>query len=119
MLNDGKEVKYYESHVTVEPLFGTDFDVFTEVCLSFGFKPAKLFMQKDREATPQRSDKDTFCTGHSKSFKDLEDRMLGLVEQLQHTYAVSVWRFKIEAILVDERLKPRDTLALQNKLNKV
>lgn len=95
--------KYYESHITIEPVFGTRLDAFK--CLSSieNFKVAKLLMQKDREATESRSDKDSFCTGHALSFDVLSDRMKALVQRLRDA-GFAVWRYKIEAVLVDERV---------------
>lgn len=95
--------KYYESHITIEPLFGEDLENFASLCRTELFKPAKLLMQKDRASTATRSDKDTFCTGHSKNFGDIETRMRNLITKIQKNN-FKVWRYKIEAILVDERL---------------
>lgn len=101
------DVKYYESHITIEPVFGEQLELFRMLCKDYGFKAADLLMQKEREDTPVRSDKDTFCTGRGKDFDDLKARMLRLTAQLEdHGY--QVWRRKIEAILYDERSKSHE-----------
>jgi hypothetical protein len=96
---------YYECHITIEPVFN-DWRraILTEICANYGFKPAKLLMQRDRNDTPVRSDKDTFCTGHSKSFDEIKNRMLCLSQDLRKN-KFKVWRMKIEHILFDERSK--------------
>lgn len=95
--------KYFESHVTIEPVFGERLALFQELCVQYGFKAAKLLMQKDRESTPERSDKDTFCTGHALSYVVLQQRMMDLVDRLVEK-DFRVWRYKIEAVLTDVRL---------------
>lgn len=74
------------------------------LCEEHGFRAADLLMQKDRREKPTRSNKDTFCTGRSRDFRDLKTRMHRLVAKLQdHNY--DVWREKIEAVIYDKRLK--------------
>lgn len=98
------EVKYYESHITIEPVFEERLGRFQEVCRKHGFRAADLLMQKRKEETPVRSDKDTFCTGRGKSFDELKEQMLQLVSELREQ-GFDVWRQKIEAVLLDERFK--------------
>jgi len=95
---------YYESHVTVEPCFGDELKTFNQISGQFGFRVADLFLQKDRTVTPERSNKDSFCTGKDKNYEDLKLRMDCLVTKLEK-YNIQVWRAKIEAILYDERFK--------------
>lgn len=95
--------KLYESHITIEPVFDEQLELFSNISTKYNFKPAKLFMQKQRADTPERSSRDTFCTGHSDTYEDMEDRMLKLVESLIHN-GFKVWRYKIEHILLDVRL---------------
>lgn len=99
------EITSYESHITIEPVFGERFELFERLCADFRFKPAELLLMKQRDVTPQRSNKDSFCTGHSKTFEDLRDRTLGLVEVLKAN-GFDVWRHKIEGMLVDVRTPP-------------
>lgn len=93
---------YYECHVTVEPLFDESLDRFQEICESEGFHVAKLLMQKRSEATPVRSDKDSFCTGHSQNYDDILERMVRLIGKLRAD-GTTVWRYKIEDCVLDSR----------------
>jgi hypothetical protein len=98
------DTKYYECHITVEPLLEEAREaVFKELCKARGFRVAKLLMKKDRTETERRSDKDSFCTGHDSDYASIKSRMQDLVEDLS-AYGVKVWRFKIEAIVLDVRL---------------
>ena len=92
----------YEAHVTIEPVFGDRFKFFERLCMEYSFRPAELLLQKQRLATPARSDKDSFCTGHGKEYKELETRLMELVERLKY-HDFQVWRYKIEGILLDVR----------------
>lgn len=96
-------MRYFECHITIEPVFGEELEVFKEICKKFNFKVANLLMQKDRKATPERSDKDTFCTGHGKDYDVIHKRMMGLVGAIQ-TAGYQVWRYKIEDVLLDVKL---------------
>lgn len=93
----------FEAHVTIEPVFGDRLDKFEMLAGIVGFKVAKLLMQKSRAETPDRSNKDSFCTGHSADYESLECKVLSLVEVLQEC-GFSVWRYKIEAIVLDVKL---------------
>lgn len=99
------DITSYESHITIEPVFGERFELFEQLCAPYRFKPAELLLQKQREATPIRSNKDSFCTGHSKTFEDLQQRTLDLVTCLKAN-GFDVWRYKIEGMLVDVRTPP-------------
>lgn len=96
-------MRYFECHITIEPIFGKELEEFKEICKPFNFKVANLLMQKDREATPERSDKDTFCTGHDKDYDNIHKRMMGLVKATQAA-KFKVWRYKIEDVLLDVKL---------------
>lgn len=98
------EVKYYESHITIEPVFEERLELFRETCRKWNFRAADLLMQKRKVETPMRSDKDTFCTGRGKDFDELKEQMLQLVSELREQ-GFAVWRQKIEAVLLDERFK--------------
>lgn len=92
----------YEAHITIEPVFGDRFDTFEALSSLYKFKPAELLLQKTRTETPFRSNKDSFCTGHSKTYEDLYARMSDLVSVLKGR-GFSVWRAKIEGILFDQK----------------
>lgn len=98
------ETKYFESHITIEPVFGERLDLFEKLCRDKNFRAAKLLMQKDRKDTGERSSKDSFCTGHDKVYGSLFLRMLDLKESLKMN-GFEVWRCKIEAILFDEKFE--------------
>ena len=93
---------YLEAHVTIEPVFGERRDQAAAIAKTFKFRLAELLMKKDREATEERSDKDTFMTGHSKSRKDIEERTRGVVTLLKQ-FGFKVWRYKVEDTLVDSK----------------
>lgn len=95
---------YLEAHVTIEPVFDTQRELAGQVAQKYGFKLAKLLMQKEREVTPERSNMDTFMTGHSKSKLDINRRTKDLVLALKAD-GFKVWRYKIEDTLVDSRTK--------------
>ena len=92
----------YEAHVTIEPVVGERYDLFSKLCEEVGFKPAKLVMIKDREVTDVRSNKDSFCTGHAKDAVEMRRRLAILVDRLNEM-DYDVWRVKIEAIILDTR----------------
>ena len=96
-------VKYYlESHITIEPVFDAQRDKASNIARGYGFKLAHLLMQKERTATAERSDRDTFMTGHSRSKEDIIQRTKQLVAALQRE-GFKVWRYKIEDTLIDSR----------------
>lgn len=96
-------VLYYECHITIDPVFGERLDEFARLCQTERFRPAKLLMQKDRQATPTVSDKDTFATGHSRDLGDMQARMYRLVELVKDA-GFRTRRYKIEAVVLDERM---------------
>jgi len=98
-----KKPMYYESHITVSPLFGKDLDTFKNICAYWGFRVADLYMLKDRDVTPERSNKDTFCTGRHQDQELLHQNMMSIVSDSEDC-GLKVWRYKIEAILTDVRL---------------
>lgn len=89
---------YYECRVTVEPVFNERLELFASLCAPLGFKVAKLLMDKGP------STKDSFCTAHGADCAELELRMRGLVDRLRDA-GFSVYRNKIEAVVLDERHK--------------
>lgn len=93
---------YYECHVTIEPVFDDRLELFKKVCATQNFRVADLLMQKRAEDTPERSAKDSFCTGHSQNLFEIQDRMVNLVEALQR-WGFEVWRYKIEDCVIDSR----------------
>ena len=96
--------QYYECHITISPVHDEEkLLLLKEIVKEYKFKVAELLMQKRQEDTPLRSKYDTFMTGHSLDYVDLEDRMTQLriiLSQLGH----KVWRYKIEHVILDVRL---------------
>ncbi len=87
----------YECHITIDPVFNERLEQFKNICKDYNFKVAKLLMANDR-----LSDKDSFCTGHSKSLIEIQNKMLNLLAALkENNYAIR--RYKIEQILLDSR----------------
>lgn len=103
---------YYESHVTIEPVFDDRLDRFRELVKIDDFRAADLLMQKRLEDTPERSKYDTFCTGRSSDLNHLREHMISLVKRLQ-AEGFTVWRYKIEDTLMDSRYD--DVLSLLSK----
>lgn len=97
---------YYECHITLEPLFGDEekLDILNNLCESYKFRIADLFLQKRKNDSEIRSKYDTFITGHSKELDELEDRMSDLIKELKF-YAIKVWRYKIEEAITDSKIK--------------
>jgi len=94
---------YYESHVTIEPIEDLEkLNMVKTVSGMFGFRVADLFMLKNRQETPERSNRDTFMTGHGKDLDDITDRTINLVRAIQQL-GITVWRYKVEDTLFDSR----------------
>lgn len=101
--NEPDEVRLYlEAHVTIEPVFDERRELAADIAKRFNFKLADLLMKKRAEDTEERSAKDTFMTGHSKSKADIATRTMGLVRTLQAS-GFKVWRYKVEDTLLDSR----------------
>jgi len=97
-------VLYYEVHVTIEPVIGSRLDEFKKLCKQWGFRVADLLMVKNRGTTAERSDKDQFCTGRFNTNGQAMHSMKRLVADLG-LYGFQVWRYKIEAVIFDKRVK--------------
>lgn len=91
------ETKYYECHLTIDPVEGERLNLFECTCSTYKFKVAKLLMQKG-----ELNDKDAFCTGHSKEYSDIFQRMTWLNCHLLEL-GFTVRRYKIEAVIFDSR----------------
>ena len=88
---------YYESHVTIDPVFGQDLSNFVAICANYKFRVAKLLMEKGPNT------KDAFCTSRSQSYTDIVTRTIELVQRLQREKFV-VRRYKIEDTIVDSNI---------------
>lgn len=97
------EVRYYESHITIEPILEENkLAEVKQITSDMGFQVAELLLQRRKEDTPERSAKDSFCTGRDKSYEVLKHRM-HVVSQDLRAKGYKVWRCKIEAVIYDER----------------
>ena len=95
---------YYESHVTIEPVFDDRLEIAKEAAAFYQFKVADLLMKKRTVDTEKRSSKDTFMTSHSKTYSDIEYRTRMLVLDLK-AKGLQVWRYKIEDTVLDSRIQ--------------
>jgi hypothetical protein len=93
---------YYECHITISPLTTLHQRAVAQrdCCTPFKFKVAELMMQKK---DPHKLD--SFITGHGKDYDELMIRGKEVCKALEQAGA-EIWRFKIEAVLYDERMKP-------------
>lgn len=102
---------YYESHITIEPVFDDKLELASNIAIKYKFKVASLLMQKRKEDSPERSKNDTFMTSHDSSYEAIKDRMTYLIVELQANGFI-VWRYKIEDVKLDSRID--DSLNLLN-----
>jgi hypothetical protein len=93
---------YFESHITIAPVFGKDLEVFRGWCRMYKFHVAELLMVKSRGGRGVPSRKDAFCTSRGTSLSDLQRRTTTLVKMLDQ-YGFTVRRAKIEYTLFDSR----------------
>jgi hypothetical protein len=109
---------YYEAHLTFEPVFDRRLRDLAATCASFGFHVASLLMKKRAKATPERAAEDSFATGRSVSYSEVESRMFRLLDVLRNE-GFQVWRYKIEETALDSRYDdsrfPLDREALPEK----
>lgn len=100
---------YYESHVTIEPVYDKRLELFGEVCQRHGFRVAKLLMKTREVDNFERSPYDSFCTSRSGQFDEMKQRMIALINDLDEN-GFKVWRYKIEDTLLDSRFdsSPRE-----------
>lgn len=101
--------KYFECHVTIDPVFGDDLERFKEVSGIHRFKVAKLLMKKGKDDTAEPSKMDAFATARSDNYR----KMLGDLEQYIWHLSQSgfiIRRAKIEAVLLDVKFKRKKQL---------
>lgn len=97
---------YYESHVTIEPVFDDKLEEATLIAIKHNFRIANLLMQKREADKPERSKHDTFMTGHAPTtvggLDDINIRTMELITDLKSN-GFKVWRYKIEHAIIDSR----------------
>ncbi len=102
------ETKYFECHITIEPVFDERLIEVQNISRKHSFKVADLLMMRRKNDTPVRSSKDTFTTSTSSSYEEIYERMNACVlELIQNDF--KVWRKKIEAVVFDERISREKT----------
>jgi hypothetical protein len=93
---------YYESHITIEPIFDEKLEEAKQIAEKYGFKVASLLMQKRKEDTEQRSKYDTFMTAHGHSLLEMEASIRNVVRELL-SHGFKIYRYKIEDVVMDSR----------------
>ena len=93
---------YYECHITVDPVFGAELDLFKTLCADEDFRVADLFLQKRKTDTPERSALDSFCTGRDCVYSAMYQRMVALLHALRAA-GFKIRRYKIEECSLDSR----------------
>lgn len=102
--DDHKTDLYFESHVTIEPVFDDRLEQLKKIVHKHSFRVADLLMQKRRGDTHERSKYDTFCTARGNDYHELNAKMMLCVGDLVSA-GFKVWRYKLENTLVDVRRK--------------
>jgi hypothetical protein len=97
-----KSALYYETHVTIDPVFDERREEAAKTAEAYGFRLAKLIMRKRTADAEQPSRDDTFMTGHGADWDDMTVRTIGLIKALQRRGFV-IRRYKIEDTLIDSR----------------
>jgi hypothetical protein len=88
---------YFEAHITIDPVPEEQRPVVQTLGNPWGFKLAKLLMQKG-----EPSKIDTFMTAHGGDSDDVGRRVRGMVIDLQR-HGFNVRRYKVEDTLYDSR----------------
>lgn len=94
---------YYESHITIEPVFGERLDKLKELCGDYEFRVADLLMKKSAEGEAKPSTTDTFCSGRDADYSMLHARMTFLLFTLALN-AFKIYRYKIEQVVLDSKM---------------
>lgn len=97
-----KALYYFESHITIEPIFDEVLEKADNIAKKHKFQIADLLMQKRAKDTPERSKYDTFMTGRGVDYEDLCTRTEKCIKELQAD-GLTVWRYKIEDTLMDSK----------------
>lgn len=107
IMNNNLPTLYYECHITIDPILEeSERDKLQELIKPYGFKLAKLLMQKRKEDLPEQSKYDTFMTAHEKVEIDMIYKMYNCLKLLKRNGYV-VRRYKIENIIIDSRINDR------------
>lgn len=115
MMDDIISKLYFETHVTIEPIFDDRLVLAGELAQKHGFKIASLLMKKREEDTEERSKYDTFMTGHGKSLNAMKANVIALVNELV-SQGFKVWRYKIEDTVMDSRIHNELNITLTERI---
>jgi hypothetical protein len=94
---------YYESHVTIAPVFGRDLDIVKMICEPHGFRVASLVMKKDAEGPEIPSRDDTFCSSRNHVLEEITQGTVALCRELIAN-GYTVLRAKVEDTVWDTRI---------------
>ena len=92
---------FYESHITIDPVFDSSLELFKKLSARYNFRVAELLMVKEDQY--KQSTKDSFCTSRNKQYSAIVNDTIGLVGELQK-HGFLVRRYKIEDTLVDSKI---------------
>lgn len=92
---------YFESHVTLDPIKDHEMDLFDQAAFRFGFRRAKLLMDK---GVPSQID--TFATSRDTNYQSIERRTIEVVHHLNFL-GFKVRRYKIENTLIDSNAEDK------------
>jgi hypothetical protein len=96
---------YYESHITIDPVYYEDLEEFKRLAAKYNFRVAELLMSKGGEKGVP-STQDSFCTSRSKDYTKITNDTIAMVAALQQV-GFHVRRYKIEDTLVDSKIEDR------------
>jgi hypothetical protein len=92
---------YYESHITIEPVFDERLEQFRDLSKLYNFHVA-TFLFKPHSDKPLKD----FSSSRSTSYTAIVNRTVHCVEALQKA-GFKVLRYKIEDTLVDSKMKDK------------
>jgi hypothetical protein len=94
---------YFESHITIDPVFDRKLAEFKKLAKYIDFHVANLLMvKKDTRSVGQPSTIDSFCTARGENLEELKNRTKLFVKILQQNDFV-VRRYKIESTVIDSK----------------
>lgn len=94
---------YFESHITIEPVFGEMREKAEEAIKDAKFRMADLVMKKGVGQTETPNQEDSFCTGRGSDFNELMYRTQ-LAGQALKNLGIKVYRYKLENTLIDTKI---------------
>lgn len=92
--------KYYECHITIDPVDELDDERYSELrqlAGRYGFRVAELLMKKSRANNPE----DSFMTARNVSYEGMK-KFMELEASSLNEAGFNIRRMKIEAVVYDE-----------------